>query len=135
MIHLLEVDTLNDWMDDKKVLLIDVREREEYDEVSIPGSNLMPLMKVNLKDILLLNKDNKKIAIHCKSGVRSLKACKALMMEDEDLEVYDVQGGITAWLKNENNESANTNNGGSCSSSGNSSTTGSCSVNSGGCAS
>jgi rhodanese-related sulfurtransferase len=93
----LDTKTLENWLKTGEVFLLDVREPDEYAQSSIKGSVLMPLQTVNLKQVKALNKENKKIAIHCRSGKRSLTACNMLLSEDPSLELYNVEGGITAW--------------------------------------
>ncbi|QED23782.1 rhodanese-like domain-containing protein [Candidatus Deianiraea vastatrix] len=104
MIHLLEVQDLKKKLKNGSIFLIDVREPSENAASSIPGSILMPLGTINLAEVRAHNKDNKPIALHCKGGVRSLEACKKLLEEDANLEVYNVEGGILAWHAMENGE-------------------------------
>lgn len=112
MIHLLDVETLQQWLNRREVFLIDVRQEDEYNESHIDGSVLMPLDKLSLEDVILKNKDKRKIAIHCRLGGRSMKACKALLATDPDLEVYNVEGGIVAWHAMNGAQDDNPNSGG-----------------------
>jgi adenylyltransferase/sulfurtransferase len=78
--------------------LVDVREPSEYDICRIDGSTLIPLGKIEdmkPKNLTTISK-NDQIILHCKAGVRSLKAAKALkQMGFED--VKSMAGGIEAW--------------------------------------
>jgi adenylyltransferase/sulfurtransferase len=75
-------------------VLIDVREPNEYKICHIPGSKLIPLgefpKRVGEFD------PQADIAIHCKSGMRSAKAC-AILRQAGFGHVRNVVGGILAW--------------------------------------
>ncbi|MEO8369946.1 MAG: molybdopterin-synthase adenylyltransferase MoeB [Candidatus Solibacter sp.] len=75
-------------------VLIDVREPHEYQICNIPGAILVPLGQVGQR----LDEFDKSadIVIHCKSGMRSARACgvfKAAGFEH----VRNMKGGILAW--------------------------------------
>ena len=78
--------------------LVDVREPSEYDICRIDGSTLIPLGEIEdmkPKNLTTISKSDQ-IILHCKAGVRSLKAAKALkQMGFED--VKSMAGGIEAW--------------------------------------
>lgn len=128
MIHLLEPKELKKWLKNDEVFLIDVREQGEYNEKNITGSTLIPVGQITLAEVVAKNKGNKKIVIHCKLGGRSMTACRKLIAENPELEVWNVEGGITAWLNMDNNTASSS---GSCSSGGcatNAKKTGGCPV-------
>ena len=77
-----------------KFVLLDVREPHEYQICSIPGSKLIPLGEVPRR-IGELDKDAD-IVIHCKSGMRSAKAC-GILRQNGFQHVRNVVGGILAW--------------------------------------
>ena len=75
-------------------LLIDVREPHEYRICNIPGSKLIPLGEVpNRLGELDKTAD---IVVHCKSGMRSAKACGILRQAGFE-HVRNMKGGILAW--------------------------------------
>lgn len=74
--------------------LVDVREQFEWDIARIPGARLVPLNTVPAA--LGTFDKNRTIAIHCKSGVRSLKAASVLL-DAGFTRVLNVQGGILRW--------------------------------------
>jgi len=78
------------------LMLIDVRESEEYEICNIKGSVLRPLstLETNFDD---LPKD-KDLIIHCKMGGRSQRACEFLK-EKGYQNLANVAGGITAWAE------------------------------------
>lgn len=88
--------TLKDWLDKGEAVVIDVREASEYDEGHIKNSTLIPLSSIN-KSVLPKVKPNQKYVIHCKLGKRGNSACEKLLQEDPSLELYNLEGGISAW--------------------------------------
>jgi adenylyltransferase/sulfurtransferase len=77
-----------------KFTLIDVREPHEYQIASIPGAILIPLGEIGRRlDELDPSAD---IVIHCKSGMRSARACGVLKASGFE-HVRNMKGGILAW--------------------------------------
>jgi adenylyltransferase/sulfurtransferase len=82
---------------EKDFVLIDVREPNEYDIVSIPGSILIPKDKFLMGDALADLPSDKQIVLHCKVGGRSaevLAAVKGAGFKD----AIHVGGGVLAWV-------------------------------------
>ena len=75
-------------------VLIDVREPHEHQIASIPGAKLIPLGEFP-KHVGEFNPEAD-IVIHCKSGMRSGKACNILRQAGFQ-NVRNVVGGILAW--------------------------------------
>ena len=80
----------------KDILLIDVRERHEFEADNIGGKNL-PLSSIQSNTNLSLNKSMASI-IHCQSGKRSLKACEILSKRGYK-SIYNLKGGLLAWKR------------------------------------
>ena len=59
-------------------VLLDVRRIDEYQEKHIPGSINIPVENISDALNILVDK-NQTIYVHCRSGVRSLKAADALI--------------------------------------------------------
>ena len=78
--------------------LIDVREPSEYQICKIEGATLIPLGDIEAKDPEKLNGLNldEEIVLHCKAGVRSMKALKALK-EMGFSNLKSMRGGINEW--------------------------------------
>lgn len=74
--------------------LIDVREPDEFDEVRIAGSVLVPLRTV--PDNVDSFRGEGPVYVMCRAGGRSLQACDYLRRSG--LEVVNVEGGILAWI-------------------------------------
>lgn len=90
---------LKDLLDNKpdEIFLVDVREKNEYEIVSIPGATLIPKGEfLNGKAFELLPQD-KRVVLHCKSGVRSAEALAAVKAAGFADAVH-VGGGVLAWV-------------------------------------
>ena len=91
------VDELKDMMDaGKDFQLIDVREPNEFEIVSIPGAVLIPKDEILSGRALSQLPNDKPIVLHCKTGVRSAEALAAVKNAGFKDAVH-VQGGVTAW--------------------------------------
>jgi adenylyltransferase/sulfurtransferase len=77
-----------------KFVLIDVREPHEYQICHIPAAKLIPLGEIG-KRLGELDPEAD-IVIHCKSGVRSARACGILRAAGFQ-HVRNMKGGILAW--------------------------------------
>jgi rhodanese-related sulfurtransferase len=78
-----------------KVVLVDVREPEEFEESRIEGCTLIPLGEITSRALRELNPEDD-IVLYCAHGVRSLHALMALRnLGFEKLRSLD--GGICAW--------------------------------------
>ena len=75
-------------------VLIDVREPHEYKICNIPGAKLIPLGEFP-KHVGEFDPEAD-IVIHCKSGMRSAKAC-AVLKNAGFQHVRNMVGGILAW--------------------------------------
>lgn len=85
---------LNEMMNsDKDVLLLDVREIDEFEERNIPKAINIPLNKLlfNLDDIE--DYKDKDVIVYCRSGHRSITACNLLKMEGFN-KLYNLEKGI-----------------------------------------
>ena len=76
--------------------LIDVREPHEYGIAHLDGE-LIPLGTVT-SAAHLISKD-KKVIVHCRSGIRSAKAIQELESLFGFENLYNLKGGILAWSK------------------------------------
>lgn len=86
---------LKEWLARGEAVLIDVREPGEHAAQNIPGARLMPLGKISRA--ALAEFSGKKIVVHCQAGKRGGMACEKLLSEDPSLDLYNLEGGITAW--------------------------------------
>jgi adenylyltransferase/sulfurtransferase len=76
------------------IKVIDVREPDEYEIAKVDGVPLLPLSQLNERFTEL--DPNVQYYLHCKAGVRSMKALGFLRQQGFKY-VKSVKGGITAW--------------------------------------
>jgi|688.fasta_scaffold532243_2 rhodanese-related sulfurtransferase len=80
----------------KRVSLIDVRTPAEYGEVHIPGSQLMPLDRLDAAAVKSASSDDGQCVLICRSGKRAEQAYQKLHAAGcGNLVILD--GGVTAW--------------------------------------
>ena len=90
------VEDLKIRLDNKDgVLLLDVREEQEFEICRIPGSTLIPLG--DLPNRLQELGGTADVVVHCKSGVRSAKAVK-LLRAAGFRDAKNLTGGILRWI-------------------------------------
>jgi len=81
---------------DPSLVVLDVREKQEYEICNIAGAHLIPLS--NFRENSGHLKRDQTILVHCKSGKRSMEAVKQLR-ERGFRKSYSVEGGILAWAR------------------------------------
>ena len=77
------------------IVILDVREQNEYDEGHIPGAILIPYTEIENKAESMIPDKNKEILVYCRSGRRSKIAAESLVK----LGYTNVKefGGIIDW--------------------------------------
>jgi adenylyltransferase/sulfurtransferase len=81
----------------ENIFLVDVREPNEYEIVSIPGSVLIPKDQFLTGAALERLPQDKRIVLHCKSGARSAEAL-AVVKNAGFSDAVHVGGGVLAWV-------------------------------------
>ncbi|SLM29571.1 putative Rhodanese domain protein [Desulfamplus magnetovallimortis] len=82
-------------MHEKSYILIDVRQKPEYEEGHIPGSVLLPLDEFEDQVESLPEKN---LIFYCRSGGRSnAAALTADFFNEAGKDIYNLEGGILAW--------------------------------------
>src|SRR5450755_3052071 len=82
---------------DDKIFLVDVREPNEYEIVSIPGAVLIPKDQFLSGAALERLPQDRKIVLHCKSGARSAE-CLAVVKNAGFADAVHLGGGVLAWV-------------------------------------
>jgi molybdopterin/thiamine biosynthesis adenylyltransferase/rhodanese-related sulfurtransferase len=82
---------------DDDIFLVDVREPNEYEIVSIPGAVLIPKDQFLTGAALERLPHDRKIVLHCKSGARSAEAL-AVVKNAGFSDAVHVGGGVLAWV-------------------------------------
>ena len=83
------------------LIIIDVREQDEYDQAHLENAILVPLSTVTAEKINELNPTNKTILIHCRSGKRSKVAANVLLSQGYSGEILELDEGINAWIESD----------------------------------
>lgn len=83
-------------MDTQEVLILDVREQDEYDSGHIPGAVLLPVGTIDEESAAaVIPEKDTTVLVYCRSGNRSKRAAKALA-ELGYTGIYEF-GGINTW--------------------------------------
>jgi rhodanese-related sulfurtransferase len=82
---------------DGSIMLVDIREQNEWDAGHIPGATLHPLSAF---DPAALPKPGpgKRVVLHCRSGRRTLAALEAAQAAGRDDIRAHFGGGMLAWV-------------------------------------
>jgi rhodanese-related sulfurtransferase len=88
------VDEVEDLVE-QGALLIDIRERNEWDEARIGGAEFKPMSEINAwyQDL----PRDRQVILYCRSGSRSAQAVHALTTQADFDNVFNMTGGIIAW--------------------------------------
>ncbi len=79
-----------------ELLLLDVRERDEFSKASIEGATLIPLDELEERLGELADWRGKRVVVHCKTGPRAERAGRILQRAGFE-DVLQLDGGIDAW--------------------------------------
>ena len=83
-------------MDTQDVIILDVREQDEYDSGHIPGAVLLPVGTIDEKTAAeVIPEKDSTVLVYCRSGNRSKTASSALA-ELGYTNIYEF-GGINTW--------------------------------------
>jgi adenylyltransferase/sulfurtransferase len=80
----------------EELLLLDVRDEDEWEKARIEGAKLIPLKRLGERIAELEAWREKSVVVHCHHGPRSEKAC-ALLAGAGFTRVENLTGGIEAW--------------------------------------
>jgi rhodanese-related sulfurtransferase len=93
----ISLEDLKKGLDDGSILLVDVREAEEYAAGHIKGALFNPLSKFDPAK-LPVAPAGKKVVVYCRSGRRSVSAMEqARLFGRRDVDTH-FGGGILGWL-------------------------------------
>lgn len=81
---------------DPGLCLIDVREKNEWQAMHIPGARHIPKGDLTARIIAEVSDRNHPVYLHCQGGVRSLHSAQELSKLGYR-EVYSLSGGIAEW--------------------------------------
>jgi len=81
---------------DNNIILLDVRTKQEHNEIHIPKSVLIPLNEIKSRALNELQDKNAEIIVYCRSGARSSSA-SSILSNLGYTNVYNLIGGISGW--------------------------------------
>lgn len=90
----ISIETLKDWLAADSVLLVDVREQNEWDAAHLEQAMLLPLSRFDPAQIP--DAGDKHTVIMCRSGRRSANATEVSMLAGRK-DIFNLTGGILAW--------------------------------------
>ena len=90
----IDAATVEKWLSEDNVVLVDVRETSEFDQEHIPGALLQPMSAFDPE--LFPKVPGKNVVLHCAVGKRSEAAGKMLINEGHH-NIMHMSGGIRAW--------------------------------------
>jgi rhodanese-related sulfurtransferase len=93
-LKLVDAKTLQEWIEEDVVLLVDVREPSEHAGEHISGSFLLPLSKFD--PLQLPHNPDKKLVLYCRTSNRSQQAAQKLLAAGHP-EVTHLSGGLGDW--------------------------------------
>ena len=95
----ISTDTLQSWLDEapqrENLLLLDVRDPEEYAVSHLQGARPAPSKDEALKALQKVSSDQR-IVLYCSVGYRSSELAQFLMKKGYT-EIYNLEGSIFAW--------------------------------------
>ncbi len=95
IIETIELGTLKQGLSEGKILLVDVREDDEYAEGHVAGALLQPLSRFNAHE--LPPPSDKTVVFICRSGRRSVTALELAQAQGRsDIKVH-YRGGMLGW--------------------------------------
>jgi len=90
-------DEVNAWRTSGDVVIVDVREQNEWGQVHIPGATLLPLSTFDATRIP--DAKGKHLVFYCRSGVRCGVAAERAVAAGFKGKIVRMQGGILGWLR------------------------------------
>ena len=92
----IDQETAKEMMDTQEVIILDVREQDEYDSGHIPGAVLLPVGTIDedTAAAVIPEKDST-VLVYCRSGNRS-KTASAALADLGYTNIYEF-GGINTW--------------------------------------
>ncbi len=80
------------------LLILDVREQNEYDESHLHNATLIPLNQIDSRIGELMPYNDTEIIVYCRSGARGAVASQNLAGNHNFTKVFNMLGAINAWI-------------------------------------
>lgn len=85
--------------DNKDLIILDVRNKEDYDNGHIPGAKLVPVQVISTKLTQLDKYKDKPILVYCETGRKSPLAVN-ILSSNSFKNIYHLTHGISCWKYN-----------------------------------
>lgn len=96
-IKMVDVDTALDWVRTGQVVVVDVRERHEYEQEHIEGALSLPLSEFEPAQLPPVPA-GKKLLLHCRSANRCGIVAGKLVESGYRGDIHRLAGGLLAWV-------------------------------------
>lgn len=96
-VKMVDVDTVLGWIKADEAVVVDVRERHEYEAEHIKGAHLLPLSEFDPARLPNVPA-GKRLLLHCRSANRCGVAATQLIESGYKGEINRLAGGMLAWL-------------------------------------
>ncbi|EJX03087.1 rhodanese domain-containing protein [gut metagenome] len=94
--HQIDQEAAKEMMDTQQVIILDVREQNEYDSSHIPGAVLLPMGTIDEDSAAAVIPDqDSTVLVYCRSGNRS-KIASSTLADLGYTNIYEF-GGINTW--------------------------------------
>ena len=97
VIKMIDAATLAQWQKENSVILVDVREANEYSAGHIPGSTLNALSCFDPAKVAV--DPAKHLVFHCQMGRRCGPASEKMAASGFQGEIFRLEGGFMAWTR------------------------------------
>jgi rhodanese-related sulfurtransferase len=94
---MVDVRTAQGWIDSGEAVVVDVRERHEFEAEHIAGAHLLPLSEFDPARLPGVPPD-KRLLLHCRSANRCGIAAARLIESGYKGEINRLAGGMLAWV-------------------------------------
>ncbi len=81
-----------------KVVILDVRTPEEYNQGHLKGARLIPVQDLEDRIDELAHLKNRSILVYCRSGRRSSRASE-ILSQAGFARIFNMKGGVRAWRR------------------------------------
>ena len=94
-VYFVSPEQVKDWFDKGNAIIIDVREKDEWDQGRIPGAILVELS--NFDTAKIPDSGQKHLVFHCRSGRRCGIAAERMLNNGYRGKIKRMEGGFLSW--------------------------------------
>lgn len=98
-VHMVSPESIQQWLDERSCVVVDVREPQEYAQGHVEGAHLVPLSTLTLEKVVAFAEEGKKLVLHCRAANRCGTASIIMLESGYAGEIYRMQGGFLYWIQ------------------------------------